>query len=164
MIEEGSISADESTFGGTMSARKPPEAEQWVDANGAIIRRDRRRAALHAEPGEKRRFERMVMNRGAVAIELDQFGTPGAPFDCLIQNISRGGLGLIAARMVHTERRLFIEVPGQPGAQGRLFFGVVRQCRYVEAQGYFVGIQFEPIPKTSSVEAWLMQRKRARVN
>jgi len=110
-------------------------------------------------PAEKRKFERVSVSRQAVATELDQFGSPGSPFDCTVFNISRGGLGICASRMVHVDRRIFIEVPGQPGHEPRLFYGNVRQVRYVEAQGYIVGIQFEPIPKSGPVDTWLTRRK-----
>lgn len=147
-----------------MAASKPSgQDDHWVDASGAVVRRDRRRKKPEG-PGEKRQFERIALYRRARATELDPFGTPGAPFECSIQNISRGGLGLIAARMVHAERRVFIEVPGQTEEENRIFFGMVRQCRYVEGQGYFVGVQFEAMPKSGPVDAWLNQRRRTRAN
>lgn len=145
-------------------SKRSSRDDYLVDSAGGVTRRERRRAAPEQDAGEKRRFERMSISRRARATELDAFGTPGMPFDCTVHNISRGGLGLCAPRMVHSNRALFVEVFGQPNEEPRLFFGVVRQCRYVEAQGYFIGVQFEPIPKTAPVDAWLTNRRRSKSN
>jgi hypothetical protein len=135
--------------------------EQWVDDDGVWPRRTRlaeqRRDVL---PQEKRQFERIPVSRQARLIELDSFDAPGQPFPCTVLNVSRGGIGLCVIRMIHLERRVFVEVMGNPGDRPRLFFGTVKQVRYVEGQGHIVGIQFEPIPSSTPVAKWLSRRKR----
>lgn len=140
-------------------ARHNEPEEQWVDANG--VWSPRRRLKTKSKPivpQEKRQFERIAVDRRATGVELDPFGAPGAPFECTIQNLSRGGLGLCATRMIHLDRRLFIEVEDAEG-KFRLLFGMVRQVRYVEGQGYIFGIQFEPLPTTGPAAAWMSKRR-----
>jgi hypothetical protein len=133
--------------------------EQWIDANGVWSPRKRLKTkAKSSARAEQRRFERTAVNRAAVAVELDPFGAPGTPFECTIMNVSRGGVGLCAMRMVHIDRRLFIEV-NDPDKKCRLLFGTVRQVRYVEAQGYIFGVQFEPIPTSGPAATWVAKRK-----
>lgn len=59
--------------------------------------------------------------------------------------------------MVYLGQFLFVEVENAPGAP-RLLFGIVRQSRYCEGEGYAIGVEFRSIPRTSAIRNWLMQR------
>lgn len=141
------------------SKSRSTRGEEWVDSTGAVVRADRRRPQLTPSETEKRTFERLAISRKARVTEVDQFGTPGSEVACSATNISRGGMGLCLPRMIHLNRGVLIEVFGGANEPPRLFYGLVRQCRYIEGQGYIVGIQFEVMPKTTALEMWRNDRK-----
>ena len=119
---------------------------------------------LDAGPGpdpahpNRRRFDRVEFQKMVHVTELDDFGNPASSWECRVVDLSRCGLGLRSRRMVHHGRGLLIEVQGLPGQPGRVLFGVVRQSRYAEGEGYAVGLEFKSIPHTTPVRAWLSQR------
>jgi hypothetical protein len=111
-----------------------------------------------AELGNRRQFERHSVDRPAKVTEMDEFGNPGPCWLCRLVDISRGGLGIRSKRMVHMGRGVLIELDGTTPASTKLLYGVVRQSRYVESEGYAVGVQFRSVPTTSAVRNWLSMR------
>jgi hypothetical protein len=105
----------------------------------------------------RRRFERLNYLKCVRLTELDDFGNPAASWECRVVDLSRGGLGVRSRRMVHKGRSILIEFPNVAG-KTKLLFGVVRQSRYAEGEGYVIGVEFQAIPKTPAVRSWLDQR------
>jgi hypothetical protein len=132
------------------------EPEEWVYADGTRVTIGR---AAAPKPANRRRFERITVLKRARVTELDSFDSPGAEFECTIVDISRGGLALCSARMVHLDRRVLIELNGPTEGSSRVLFGIVKQVRYVEGKGCITGIQFEEMPRSAKVESWLAQRR-----
>jgi hypothetical protein len=116
------------------------------------------RASPGADLSNRRQFERHPVDRPAKVTEMDEFGNPGPCWLCRLVDISRGGLGVRSKRMVHMGRGVLIELDGATPAATKLLYGVVRQSRYVESEGYAVGVQFRSVPTTSAVRNWLSMR------
>jgi hypothetical protein len=72
-------------------------------------------------------------------------------------DLSRGGLGLRSRRMVHQGRCLFVRIDLGKAKPSKVLFGLVKQCRYSEGEGYAVGLEFRTIPETPTVKAWMAQ-------
>src|SRR5690606_28447665 len=83
----------------------------------------------------RRLFERHPVDFRARVTELDQFGNPGMSWECRLVDVSRGGIGLRSRRMSYQGRHMLVEVERARG-QVKLLFGVVRQSRYSEGEGY----------------------------
>lgn len=114
------------------------------------------RADPAADEGSSRRnWERSSFPRDVRVCELDDDGVPGAEWACRAADISRGGIGLRSRRMVHEGRKIFIRVPTGPDGAEKLLFGVVRQSRYQQGEGFVIGVRFEEIPRTWAVTRWL---------
>ena len=105
----------------------------------------------------RRRFERVGYNKNVRVTELDDFGHPAADWECRVVDLSRGGIGVRSRRMVHKGRSILIEFANVNGAT-KVLFGVVRQSRYAEGEGYVIGVEFQAVPKTQSIRVWLDQR------
>lgn len=114
--------------------------------------------ALDPLGSNRRRFERVGFLKSVQVTELDDFANPGASWDCRVVDLSRGGLGLRSRRMVHKGRCMLVEVAGLEGQKSKVLFGVVRQSRYAEGEGYAIGLEFKSMPKTASVRLWLSQK------
>lgn len=106
---------------------------------------------------ERRIFERLALDKASIVTELDEFGNPAASWSCRIVDLSRGGLGLRSRRMVHQGRCLFIRIDLGKNRPAKLLFGVVKQSRYSEGEGYAVGLEFRTVPESPSVKAWMTQ-------
>jgi hypothetical protein len=120
-------------------------------------KRSRHGAAQSALPENRRQFERVAFSNNIRVTELDDFGNPAAGWDCRVADLSRGGMGFRSRRMIHKGRSVLIEFANVGGAT-KLLFGVVRQSRYAEGEGYVVGVEFQAVPKTQPVRVWLGQR------
>lgn len=105
----------------------------------------------------RRLFERHLVDCSCRVTELDEFGHPGGTWTCRLADLSRSGAGLRSRRMVHQGRHVFIELESASGAP-KLLFGVVRQARYAEGEGYAIGIEFRAVPPNSAIRNWLAQR------
>jgi hypothetical protein len=103
----------------------------------------------------RREWERKSYQQQVQVCELDDAGAPGPEWTCRAVDISRGGIGLRSRRMVHAGRRLFIKVSAGRGSKGKLLFGVVKQSRYQEGEGFVIGVKFEEIPQTWAITKWL---------
>jgi hypothetical protein len=108
------------------------------------------------DPLNMRRHERVVCDKPVRAYEIDESGTVGPGWEARLTDISRGGMGLTARRMVHNGRGVFVEWDDPD--LGKLYFGIVRQADYREGIGYTIGLQFEEVPNTKHVVRWLHQR------
>jgi hypothetical protein len=130
-----------------------------VDMSGVDNRVKPRKQSKDAtlKPDERRIFERLALDKASIITELDEFGNPGASWSCRIVDLSRGGLGLRSRRMVHQGRCLFIRIDLGKNRPAKLLFGVVKQSRYSEGEGYAVGLEFRTVPETPSVKAWMAQ-------
>lgn len=98
---------------------------------------------------ERRNFDRLVL-----VYELDDGGIPGPEWQCRAVDISRGGIGLRSRRMVHAGRKLFIRFPAGHGVPEKLLFGVVKQSRYQEGEGFVIGVKFEEEPHSWAIAKW----------
>jgi hypothetical protein len=123
----------------------PPMGEPGNAARGALSTNNRRR------------FDRVACTKSVRVTEMDGFGNPTSTWDCRIVDLSRGGTGLRSRRMIHTGRSVIIEVPGVDGAT-KVLYGVVRQCRYAEGEGYAVGVEFRALPAGQGIRQWLAGR------
>ena len=110
------------------------------------------------EGSNRRRYERHLYEREGMLTELSPTGQPAGTWPVRLQNLSRCGMGLCSKRMVHVARHVLLELPGFQGGPARLHFGVVRQTRYAEGEGYIVGVEFQPRPKTQAIQQWLRKR------
>jgi hypothetical protein len=157
--------ASTSTSSSTSTIAPPPAAPRSNPFAGSIPPPGWS-GSLPAEPhrvqgpelGNRRQFERHAVDRPAKVTEMDEFGNPGPCWLCRLVDISRGGLGVRSKRMVHMGRGVLIELDGATPAATKLLYGVVRQSRYVESEGYAVGVQFRSVPTTSAVRNWLSMR------
>lgn len=102
----------------------------------------------------RRAHERRGFDRHVLVYELDDAGIPGQEWQCRAVDISRGGIGLRSRRMVHAGRRLFIRFPAGHGAPEKLLFGVVKQSRYQEGEGFVIGVKFEEQPQSWGIAKW----------
>jgi hypothetical protein len=147
--------------GGVYPSRlPPPPAGGAVAPPGwpASLPAEPHRLVERGDSGNRRQFERHPVDRPAKVTEMDEFGNPGPCWLCRLVDISRGGLGIRSKRMVHMGRGVLIELDGATPGAGKLLYGVVRQSRYVESEGYAVGVQFRSVPTTSAVRNWLSMR------
>lgn len=110
---------------------------------------------------DRRLYSRYPVDCTCRITEVDDQGNPGATWEGRMADLSRGGMGIYTRRMVHLGREIFVEVEGKAG-NTKLVFGVIRQSRYSEGKGYFIGIEFREPPQTSGVRNWLLQRKQRR--
>ncbi|MEX2219294.1 MAG: PilZ domain-containing protein [Phycisphaerales bacterium] len=108
-------------------------------------------------PRNRRRHERTVFVKPVWVSELNDRGEPGPVWKCRGVDLSRAGIGLRSRRHIHTGRLVILEVPGPEGAK-RALFGIVRQSRYAEGEGYAVGIEFRDPPASDSVKIWMAER------
>lgn len=137
------------------------ETERVVD--GDLIEFESPDDALPRSPADagtgtsRRRFERVEYTKAVRITEVDDFGNPTSSWECRIVDLSRGGVGIRSRRMVHQGRAVLIEVPGVEGTT-KLLYGVVRQCRYAEGEGYAVGVEFKAVPQTQTIRLWLTNR------
>lgn len=133
---------------------KPPKAEtSGKDGDAAARTPDGQQDALSTT--SRRQWQRRPFHQAVEVCELDESGAPSAEWACRAVDISRGGIGLRSRRMVHVGRRLFIRIKGAAGAQPKLLFGVVKQSRYQEGEGFVIGVKFEEIPQTWAITKWL---------
>jgi hypothetical protein len=136
--------------------RPPPSRSDAERAAPTLL--EALRSPAPTAGSNRRQFERHAMDRPARVTEMDEFGNPGPCWLCRIVDVSRGGMGLRSKRMVHVGRGMLVEIDGIPPAQTKLLFGLVRQSRYAEGEGYAVGIQFKALPATTSVRNWMAAR------
>ncbi len=110
----------------------------------------------------RRQWERKAFIQAVQVCELDDAGAPGPEWTCRAVDISRGGIGLRSRRMVHAGRKVFIKIsPGRgSSSKGKLLFGVVKQSRYQEGEGFVIGVKFEEIPQTWAITKWLTSSRR----
>jgi hypothetical protein len=106
----------------------------------------------------RRLFDRHAVNRACRVTELDQLGNPGASWECRIVDLSRSGLGLRSRRMAYQGRHILVEIPAATDRPAKVLFGVIRQSRYSEGEGYAIGVEFRAMPQSTVVRNWLSQR------
>lgn len=131
-----------------------------VDMSGVDKRVRPRKSVMRAttiKADERRIFERLALDKSSIVTELDEFGNPAASWSCRIVDLSRGGLGLRSRRMVHQGRCLFIRIDLGKTQPSKLLFGIVKQSRYSEGEGYAVGLEFRTVPESPSIKAWMSQ-------
>lgn len=150
-----------------MTAPGRYDDDAWIDAQGQVLRPDRRRTPRAAHigkdgglsPSDRRRFNRAAMDKIATLMELDEFGDAGPAWECRIVDLSRGGMGLRSRRMVHEGRFVFVIVEmGGPDTPRKMLCGMVRKCRYSSGEGFAVGVLFRAPPQTLPVKAWLTKQ------
>lgn len=112
---------------------------------------------LNPAPGQasRRDFDRYALDRPGRLTEIDQFGNPGATWKVRVVDLSRGGVGIRSRRMVHLGRMVMVELDTAEPGRCKLLYGVVRQSRYAEGEGYAVGVQLRAIPQSTSIRAWM---------
>ena len=144
-----------------MSAPKPDDhelriaGELIVSRTGAQRLRPRAKGTPEPKASNRRRFERVPLDRSGALTELNEMGDPGASWPCRLVDLSRGGMGLRSRRMVHLGRLVLLVVVLGPDTPPKLLCGEVRQCRYVQGEGYVIGVLFRAPPPTATVKAWL---------
>ena len=102
----------------------------------------------------RRQFERVDCRTPARVWLLNEFNAIGQDWDCVVVDLSRGGVRIISKRMVYAGQTVLVEVRPKGSAPKRLG-GVVRACTYREGEGYCLGVQFAPLPAGDEIEAWL---------
>ena len=103
---------------------------------------------------DRRRHERFGLDHPGRITEIDHFGNPTHSWSVRIVDLSRGGLGVRSRRMVHVGKAVLVECStAEPGGK-KVLYGVVKQSRYSEGEGYAIGVQFRDMPKTASIRNW----------
>lgn len=111
-----------------------------------------------AEPGADRRraHERHAIEMDAICFEIEPSGEPRPmAINVKVQDVSRGGMGLLLPRFIHKGRPLLVIVT--KGEDTRTFYGVAQHCRHVRGSEHFVGLQFAPMPVAKGTMAWLQR-------
>ncbi len=132
-----------------------------ADAGAPSARRNARPAAAPSALSSinRRRHDRVDLDLPSLVTEIDEFGTPGNPWNARVVDLSRSGVGLRSRRMVHLGRKVFVQIFAPDGEERKLLFGLVRQSRYADGGGYAVGIEFHPMLTTSTIRAWVSSRR-----
>lgn len=109
-------------------------------------------------PVNRRRHERVPLERPSRLFEMDDQGVIGAGVDCTAVDLSRSGLGVSCRRLTHVGKVVAV-VLSVPGGPPRVFFGVVRHARYTGPNAYAIGIEFIEPPKKAGVDGWIARMK-----
>lgn len=94
---------------------------------------------------EKRTADRHPYRRPSLDFDiLDDDRAPLRRLDAIGRNLSRGGIGLVAERMVYPDTPCRLHLVG-PGDVEQRVMGQIRHCRYIVGSGslYDIGAQFE---------------------
>jgi hypothetical protein len=110
------------------------------------------------QPTDRRQHERFGLDHPGRITEVDQFGNPTQTWNVRIVDLSRGGMGVRSRRMVHVGKAVLVECStAEPGGR-KLLYGMVKQSRYSEGEGYAIGVQFREVPNTAAIRNWCSAR------